>query len=125
MGVPGGPSNPWMPSGYQRSTSSRDSISVCFPIASPVAIPFRQARIRCSTEGYSSPCGGGVELERLIELVDVKVMPGDDLAGVVGAQFIEQHVFRIGSADASRIRAVIENQQSRSCFRGQLRQLTR
>jgi hypothetical protein len=46
MGVPGDPSNPRTPFGYQRRTPSRERVSVCFPIASPVAIPFRQARIR-------------------------------------------------------------------------------
>jgi hypothetical protein len=43
---PGGPSKPRMPSGYQRRTSACDNISVCFPIASPVAIPLRQPLMR-------------------------------------------------------------------------------
>src|SRR2546427_3069203 len=54
MGVPAGPSNPRTSSGYHLSTPSRDSVSVCLPIASPVAIPLRQARIRCFT-GRSGP----------------------------------------------------------------------
>ena len=60
-----------------------------------------------------------------IDLVHIEVVPGDDLARVVSAQFFEQRVFRIGSVDASWVRPVIENQQSRSCFRCQLRQLSR
>jgi len=60
-----------------------------------------------------------------VDLVHIEVVPGDDLAGVVSAQFFEQRAFGIGSADASRVRPVIENQQSRSRFRCQLRQLTR
>src|SRR5262245_20435984 len=46
MTDPGSPSNPRTPFGYHLTTPSRDSVSVCFPIASPVAIPFREPRIR-------------------------------------------------------------------------------
>src|SRR6266566_2064733 len=35
-----------MPWGYHCSTSSCDSVSVCLPMASPVAMPARQPRIR-------------------------------------------------------------------------------
>ena len=46
MTEPGVPSKPWMPWGYQRRTSSCDSVSVCLPTASPVAMPLRQPRMR-------------------------------------------------------------------------------
>ena len=69
--------------------------------------------------------GSGEVSVEMARLEHIEVMPGDDFARVVSAQFFEQHVFRIGSADASGVRAVIENQQSRSGFRCQRRQLTR
>ena len=40
---PGVPSNPRTPSGYHRTTASRDNVSVCLPIASPVATPLQRA----------------------------------------------------------------------------------
>ena len=43
--LPGRPSNPRTPSGYHRRTASRDSVSVCLPMASPMATPLRQPRI--------------------------------------------------------------------------------
>ena len=60
-----------------------------------------------------------------VDLVDIEVMPSNDFARVMSTQFFEQRIFWIGSADASWVRPVIENQQSRSCFRCQIRQLTR
>src|SRR2546425_882847 len=46
LGVPSKPRMPW---GYQWSTSSCASISVCLPIESPVAMPLRQPRMRSAT----------------------------------------------------------------------------
>ena len=51
-----------------------------------------------------------IHLVLTLRLVHIEVMPGDDLARVVSAQFFDQHVFRIWSADASWVRPVIENQ---------------
>src|SRR5688572_6624832 len=51
MTEPGGPSNPRTPSGYHRTTALRDNVSVCLPIASPVATPSRQPAIRSFTVG--------------------------------------------------------------------------
>ena len=55
MTAPGLPSNPRTPCGYQRATSSRDSLSVCLPMASPHAIPQRAPKMRSCTTPPSTP----------------------------------------------------------------------
>ena len=46
MIAPGVPSNPWTPSGYHLATSAGESVSVCLPMASPMAMPLRQPAMR-------------------------------------------------------------------------------
>src|SRR4051812_8424202 len=74
MIAPGVPSKPRTPSGYQRRTSSRESISVCLPMASPVAIPLRQAVARSSAVNVTvkmADCEFALSvLERRLELHD-------------------------------------------------------
>lgn len=58
-------------------------------------------------------------------LEHIEVVASDDFSRIVSAQLFEKHVFRVGSADASWVCPMIENEQTRSCFRRQLRQLPR
>jgi hypothetical protein len=51
MIVPGRPSNPRTPRGYQWAMSCRDRFSVCLPMASPVDRPLSDARTRFTVTG--------------------------------------------------------------------------
>src|SRR4051794_1630043 len=48
MMSPGWPTKPVIAAGYHLRTSARDSVSVCLPIASPVASPRKQPATRSS-----------------------------------------------------------------------------
>src|SRR6187399_509393 len=54
MTSPAAPSNPRTPFGYHRVMSAGESISVCLPIASPIATPLRQPNTRSAVVGVTS-----------------------------------------------------------------------
>ena len=84
-----------------------------------------------TARGDSGPRGLGETIERrTVEFPepsrseDVQVVPGRHVSAIQLADLVEQRLLRVGPAYAAGVRAVIQDQQIRSGFAGDLCHLT-